>query len=128
MRQLPCCSFPFHIGRQNHPAPLLDLVGDQFGEVGGRPAKSRAAQIGKPRLEFRIGDADVDFLVQFFDDFFWGALWTANAEPCTCLVTGQGFAQSWNVRQDWRARCRVTARARKLPALVYSIDERSGPK
>jgi hypothetical protein len=30
-------------------------------------------------LEFRIGDADVDFLVQFFDDFFRRALGTAKA-------------------------------------------------
>src|SRR5258708_133029 len=95
------CSFPFHISRQNPPAPLPDLVGDQFGEVGGRSAKSHAAQIDELRLEFRIGDADVDFLVQFFDDVFRRALWTANAVPCTCLVTGQGFAQSWNVRQYW---------------------------
>src|SRR5215510_9339626 len=89
-----CRSFPFHIGRQNHPAPLLDLVGDQFGEVGGRPAKNRATEIGKPRLEFRISDADVDFFVQFFDDVFRYALWTAKAIPRTYLVTGQGFAQS----------------------------------
>src|SRR5215510_2196192 len=97
------CSFRLHIGCQNHPAPLLDLVGDQFGKVGGRSAKSRAAQIGKLRLEFRISDAEVDFLVEYFDDFYRRVPWTANAEPCTCLVTGQGFAQSWHVRQYWRA-------------------------
>jgi len=60
-------SFPLHIGRQNHPAPLLHLVGDLFSKVAGRPAKSRAAQIGKLRLELRNGDTDVDFPVQFFD-------------------------------------------------------------
>jgi len=75
------CSFPFHIGRQNHPAPLLHLVGDQFSKVVGRPGKSRAAQTGKVRLEFRNGDTDVDFPVQFFDDFCRRALWTANAVP-----------------------------------------------
>src|SRR5207253_5544339 len=98
-----CCSFPFQIGRQNDPVPLLDLVGDQFGKVGGQSAKSRAAQIGKLRLEFRISDAEVDFLVEYFDDFCRRVPWTANAEPCTCLVSGQGFAQSWHVRQYWRA-------------------------
>src|SRR5260370_31343330 len=97
------CSFPLHIGCQNHTAPLLDLVGDQFGKVGGRSAKSRAAQIGKLRLEFRISDAEVDFLVEYFYDFCRRVLWTANAEPCTCLVTGQGFAPTWNTRQYWPA-------------------------
>src|SRR6516165_417443 len=106
VRQLPCCSFPLYIGRQNHPAPLLHLVGDQSSKVVGRPGESRAAQIGKLRLEFRNGDTDVDFPVQFFDDFCRRVLWTANAVPRTCLVPGQGFAQSWNVRQYWRARLR----------------------
>src|SRR5215813_1022716 len=97
------CSLLLHVGRQNHPAPLLNLVGDQFGKVGRRPAKSGAAHTRKLRLEFRISDAEVDFLVEYFDDFCRRALWTANAEPCTCLVSGQGFAQSWYVRQYWRA-------------------------
>ena len=61
--QLPCCSFPLDIGRQNHPAPLLGLGGDELAEIGGRPADHGAAQIGKPRLEFRICNADVHFLV-----------------------------------------------------------------
>src|SRR4029453_11655675 len=100
--RIPVSSW-LYIGRQNHPAPLLDLVGDQFAKVGGGPAKSRAPQIGKPGLEFWIGDAGVDFLVQFFDDFLRRASWTANAVPCTCLVTGLGFAQSRHVRQYWRA-------------------------
>ena len=58
-------SFPLHIGRQNHPAPLLHLVGDLFSKVVGRPAKCRAAQIGKLRLELRNGDTDVDFPFSF---------------------------------------------------------------
>jgi hypothetical protein len=129
---IPVSYWP-HIGRQNHPAPFLDLVRDQFGEVGGRPAKSRTAQIGKPRLEFRIGDADVDFLVQFFDDFFWGAPWTTNAEPCTCLVTGQGFAESWNVWQYWRARRRrlcfgVGSRLGSAPGSVIGVQRNQHPR
>src|SRR5262249_48067773 len=93
-----------HIGCQDYAAPLLHLVGDQLGEVGGRPAKNRAAQTRKLRMEFRICDADVDFPVQLIDDFRRRALWTANAVPCTCLIPAQDFAKSWTVRQYWRAR------------------------
>ena len=61
--------------------PLLSFFGDQLAKVGGRPRKHRAAKIGKPRLEFGIDKASVDFLVELRDDFGGRVLGRANAIP-----------------------------------------------
>src|SRR5438046_395953 len=53
-----------------------------------RPGASSRARGEKPRLDLRICDADVDLLVQSFDDLFRRALRSANAEPCACLDGG----------------------------------------
>src|SRR5262249_60937076 len=74
------------VGRRNHLAPFLGFVGDEFAEISGRACKHRAAQIGKPCFEFWICNADIDFLVQSFDELCGRALRSTNSEPCTCLV------------------------------------------
>ena len=59
----------------DHLGPLLGFVSDEFAEIGGRAHKYCAAQVGEPRLEFGIGKARVDFLVEPIDDFSlstWG--------------------------------------------------------
>src|SRR5262245_21092190 len=92
------------VGRHNHLAPFLDFVGDEFTEISGRASKHRAAQIGKPCFEFWICNADIDFLVQSFDELCGRALRSTNAVPCTCLVVRQRVAQNRNVRQHIRPR------------------------
>src|SRR5262249_54291916 len=74
------------VGRHNHLAPFLGFVGDELAEISGRACKHRAAQIGKPCFEFWICNADIDFLVQSFDELYGRALRSTNAVPCTCLV------------------------------------------
>jgi hypothetical protein len=54
----------FDIGRPYHFAPLLGLVGDKLAEVGGRAWKHCATKVGKPRLDFGIGEARVDLRVE----------------------------------------------------------------
>src|SRR5262249_11112138 len=53
----------FDIGRPDHFAPLLGLVGDELTEAAGRARKDAAAEVGKPRLDLGIGEASVDLLV-----------------------------------------------------------------
>src|SRR5262245_24976485 len=74
------------VGRHNYLAPFLGFVGDEFAEISGRACKHRAAQIGKPCFEFWICNADIDFLVQPFDELYGRALRSTNAVPCTYLV------------------------------------------
>src|SRR5262249_7435970 len=44
--------------------PLFGLVGDKLTEVGGRAWKHCATKVGKPRLDFGIGEACVDLRVE----------------------------------------------------------------
>src|SRR6186713_39803 len=47
-------SLRLDVGRPDHLAPLLGLVGDELAEVGGRKREHVAAQFGKPRLQLGI--------------------------------------------------------------------------
>jgi hypothetical protein len=38
--------------------------GEELSELGGRERKHVATDIGKPRFDFGIGEASVDFLVK----------------------------------------------------------------
>src|SRR5262249_19840340 len=97
-------SLRLDVGRDNHLAPFFGLVGDELAKISGQASKHRAAQIGKPCFEFWICNADIDFLVQSFDELCGRALRSTNAEPCTCLVVRQRVAQNRNVRQHIRPR------------------------
>src|SRR5258708_39741240 len=50
-------------------APLLDFVGDELAKVGGRKREHGAAEIGKPRPEFRVGERGTDLPVELVDNF-----------------------------------------------------------
>jgi len=43
----------------NYFSPLLGFVGDELAEVGGRPWKHCAANVGKPRFHLGIGEEGV---------------------------------------------------------------------
>jgi len=57
-------SLRLDVGRPDHLAPLFGLVGDKLTEVGGRAWKHCATKVGKPRLDFGIGEARVDLRVE----------------------------------------------------------------
>ena len=114
-------SLRLDVGRHNHLAPFLGLVGDEFAEISGRACKYRAAQIGKPCLEFWFCNADIDFLVQSFDELYGRALRSTNAEPCTCLVVRQRVAQNRNVRQHIRPRRGGYGQGAESPAVTSTV-------
>jgi hypothetical protein len=74
------------VGHLNHLAPFHSLVGDEFAEIGWRACKHRCTQISKPRHEFWIFNADIDFLVQYFGDLSGRVFRGPDSELCTCLV------------------------------------------
>src|SRR5262249_31350811 len=51
-------------GELDHLGPLLGSFGDQLTEVGGRARKRRAAQVGKLRLDFRVGERGINLPVE----------------------------------------------------------------
>jgi hypothetical protein len=65
----------------HHLRPLLGFCGDELTEVVGRTRKRFATQIGKPRLDLGIGEADIDFSVELVDDLGGRVLRAADAEP-----------------------------------------------
>src|SRR5262249_4128621 len=64
----------------NHLAPLHGLFGDEFAELGRRTCQHRSTWIGEPHYEFGVRNADVDLLVQSFNDFIGRVFWSADTE------------------------------------------------
>src|SRR5262245_66224208 len=69
------------VGRSDHLAPLLDLFGDELGEVGGRARKRSATQIGKPRLRFGVGEGRVELLIELIYELRRRILGRTKATP-----------------------------------------------
>ena len=113
------------VGRPDHLAPFLGFLGDELAEIGRRPRERRAAQVGKPRLHLGVGKSSVDFLVELVDDFGRGVLGRADTVKRARLVTRQKIAHGRNVRQCLQRVAVVTANARSLPALMYSMEQAS---
>ena len=62
-------SLGLDVGRADHFAPLLSFLRNDFGEVGRRAGKRRAAHPGKTCLQLGIGKAGVNDCVELLDDF-----------------------------------------------------------
>ena len=57
-------SLRLDVGGPEHLGPVLNVVRDEFPQFGGRACKGRiAAQIGKTRLHFGVGQTRVDLLI-----------------------------------------------------------------
>src|SRR5262245_56415457 len=82
-----CGSLGLNVGGADHFAPLLGLICDELGEVGGRARQRRTTHIGKPRLEGGVGKRGVDLLVERADDLSGCASRHADTVPSACLVT-----------------------------------------
>ena len=70
----------------------------------GGAGQRRAAHVGQPRLDLRIGEAGIDLLVEPIDDLGRRVLGRANAVPRARLVARHELAHRRNVRQRLRAR------------------------
>jgi len=83
-----------------------------LAKSAGEHGYHRAAQLGKSRLQPRIGEASVDLLVQRVDDPGRRALRSNDAIPLARLNPGHDFVHRWQVRQRFGAH---GARHRKRP-------------
>ena len=113
---VPVASLRLDVGRPDHLAPFLGVVGDKLGEVGGRAGKHRCAQIGKSCLDLGIGEGGIDFAVELVDDLSRRFLGRADAVPIARLIARKELADGRDVRQRVRARrggyCRARAASR----------------
>jgi hypothetical protein len=76
-------SLRLDVGRSNDLAPLLDVVGDDFGEVGGRTSKDRAANVAKPGPV--SGSASATFISLLSLLTISAGVFLAAAMPCQAL-------------------------------------------
>src|SRR5215203_4173391 len=91
--------FRLHVGRADHLAPLFGFGHQQLAEFGCRHRERDIAEVGQPRVDFRIGEARPDLAVEHLDDFGGRAAWRADAGPSARLVARQEFADGRHVRQ-----------------------------
>src|SRR5262249_7325974 len=109
-------SLGLDVGRPDHLAPLLGVVGDELSEIDGRADKRRASKVGKPRLHLGIGEAGVDLLVELVDDLRRRVLGYADAisgqvpditdrRPHHCFL--QLGARQMSLTWQWRATARA---------------------
>src|SRR5260370_16091625 len=59
----PSALFRLDVGCPDNFAPLLGFVGEKLAELGWCEGSRRAAQVGKARLDFGIGEGGGDLLV-----------------------------------------------------------------
>src|SRR5215831_8238400 len=79
-------------------APLFAVVSDELAEIGGRANECRAAELGEPRLDFGIGEAGVNGLIELVNNLRRRVLRRTDPKPLARLVTRHEFAQCRNIR------------------------------
>src|SRR5262249_46777103 len=79
--------FGLDVGRPDHLAPFLGLLGDELAEISGAHRHRHGTEIGEPRLDLGIGKSSIDLLVESVDDLRRCILWRAKAPDIAALVT-----------------------------------------
>src|SRR5262252_7095530 len=79
-------------------APLFAVVSDELAEIGGRANERRAAELGEPRLDFGIGEAGVNGLIELVNNLRRRGLRRTFPMPLARLVARHEFAQCRNIR------------------------------
>src|SRR5215470_17520730 len=102
--------------------PLVSLLANELGEIGGRGCVCLITQVGDPHFQSGIGKTRVDLPVQQFNQFRGRVPWRTNPMPRTRLVPWQEFSNRRNVGSSSERLVVVTASARNRPALMCSIE------
>ena len=92
----------------------------------GEPGNGVPPRSAGHAFHLEIGQAPVDFFVEFIDDLGGRALHRTDAEPTDRLVARYEFAYRRDIRQHVERVAVVTASARNLPAWMYSITPNGG--
>src|SRR5262249_32257464 len=98
-------SLRFDAGGLDHLGPLLGIFGDDRAEVGGRAGTHGPTKVGKPCLDFGIGEARVDLFVELVDDLCRRIPGSTDPLPTGSLVARNEVAHRRDVWQHIHTRC-----------------------
>src|SRR5215831_13164898 len=107
-------SLRLDVGRPDHLAPLLGVVRDDLDEIGGRADKRCASEVSQPRLDFGIGEAGVNCLIELVNNLRRRVLGRTDCNKCAGLEARQKFAQCRHVRELIRARLSADRKCAQL--------------
>src|SRR5262245_27812324 len=93
------------VGRADDLAPLVDVLGNEIAEVGGRTRKGYRSKFGKPVLDLGVGDHRIYFTMKLFEDSSLRVPGCDDAVPAIRLVAGHEVANSRDVRQGVLTLC-----------------------
>src|SRR5215813_15530099 len=93
------------VGRADDLAPLVDVFGNEFAEVGGRTHKDCRSKFGKPVLDLGIGDHRIYFTMKPVDDGGRRVPGRDNAIPAIRLVAGHEVANCRDIGQGVLTLC-----------------------
>src|SRR5262249_52739666 len=109
-------------GEFDHLGPLFGFVGDQLSELSRRSRQRHAAEVSGTGGHLRVVERRVDLLVECVDDLGRRVPGCADPVPKTCLVPGTNSPTVGMFGSVSERVAVVTASARSLPVLIYSID------
>jgi hypothetical protein len=85
------------IGRPDDLSPFFGVFGDKFADVNGRSGKHGRSKIGKPCLDFGIGERRVNLTVELADGLSRSVARRAEAYPRARVVARYEIADTWKV-------------------------------
>src|SRR3974390_72357 len=80
-RLLARALFHLEAGGLHHLCTLIGVLNDEFRELCLRAYKLIGSEIGETRLDRRVGERGVGFLVESLKDFRGRARWRADSNP-----------------------------------------------
>src|SRR5215470_7234710 len=108
-------SFRLDVRRADHLCSLLGFFGNERFEIGRRATEDNPAQVHELCLQFGIGEASIDLLVELVDDPGRCPCRCAEAEIAARLIARHEFAHGRKVRQRVRARGRAHRKRAQPP-------------
>src|SRR3974377_691759 len=92
----------FHLqaGGLHHLCPLIGVLNDEFRELCLRAYKLIGSEIGKTRLDRRVGERGVGFLFESLKDFRGRARWRADSDPPDHFEAWKRFTDRRHIGQS----------------------------
>jgi hypothetical protein len=109
------------VRRSDHLAPLLSISRHERAELGRRAFKHGGPDIGNPRLDPRAVQTRIDLFFKLLNDLDGRIPRSGDALPPYPLVVWKKFCDGRDIGNTSERVKDVTANARNLPSLIYSI-------
>src|SRR5262245_2153468 len=98
-------SLRLDLGVPDNLGPFLGFIADELAELDRRKNERGAAQLGEPRLYFRVGKSCIDLFIELEDDLRGGGPGRAKTQISADFIARQEFVQTRDVWQRLRAGC-----------------------